>query len=41
MVNDLDVYVATSMRTRKNFRDMADATEHIFSNSQLIEYCII
>jgi len=35
MVNDLDVYVATSMRTRKNFRDMADATEHIFSNSQL------
>jgi hypothetical protein len=35
MVNDLDVYVATSMRTRKNFRDMADATARIFSNSKL------
>jgi len=35
MVNDLDVYVATSMRTRKNFRDMADATDRIFSNAIL------
>ena len=35
MVNDLDVYVATSMRSRQNFRDMADATKHIFSNSAL------
>ena len=32
MVNDLDVYVATSMRNRQNFRDMADATERIFTN---------
>jgi hypothetical protein len=35
MVNDLDVYVATSMRTRQNFRDMADATQRIFSNTML------
>jgi hypothetical protein len=35
MVNDLDVYVATSMRSRKNFRDMADATERIFANPRL------
>ena len=35
MVNDLDVYVATSMRTRKNFRDMADATARIFTNPKL------
>jgi hypothetical protein len=35
MVNDLDVYVATSMRSRQNFRDMADATEHIFNNPLL------
>ncbi|HEY9134518.1 MAG TPA: hypothetical protein VIM85_01860, partial [Pseudomonadales bacterium] len=30
MVSDLDVYVATSMRTRQDFRDMADKTEKIF-----------
>jgi hypothetical protein len=35
MVNDLDVYVATSMRTRSNFRDMADACKRIFSDSRL------
>jgi hypothetical protein len=35
MVNDLDVYVATSMRTRKNFRDMADATGRIFVSPKL------
>jgi hypothetical protein len=35
MVNDLDVYVATSMRSRQNFRDMADATERIFTNPDL------
>lgn len=35
MVNDLDVYVATSMRTRKNFRDMADATARIFNHPKL------
>jgi len=36
MVNDLDVYVATSMRSRKNFRDMADATSKIFTNATLV-----
>lgn len=35
MVNDLDVYVATSMRSRKNFRDMATACEQIFSDEGL------
>lgn len=35
MVNDLDVYVATSMRSRKNFRDMADACDHIFSHQKI------
>jgi hypothetical protein len=35
MVNDLDVYVATSMRTRQDFRDMASVTESIFSDSRL------
>lgn len=32
MVNDLDVYVATSMRTRDDFRAMAKDCEEIFSN---------
>jgi hypothetical protein len=35
MVSDLDVYVATSMRNRKDFRDMADKTETIFADSRL------
>ena len=35
MVGELDVYVATSMRSRQDFRDMADACEKIFSGSQL------
>lgn len=35
MVGDLDVYVATSMRTRQNFRNMADACEKIFANEGL------
>lgn len=35
MVNDLDVYVATSMRKRQNFRDMADACEKIFGDARL------
>jgi hypothetical protein len=35
MVNDLDVYVATSMRSRQNFRDMAAACEQIFSDAKL------
>lgn len=35
MVNDLDVYVATSMRTRQDFRDMASDCEAIFSFDRL------
>lgn len=35
MVGDLDVYVATSMRTRNDFRHMAEVTEKIFSDSRL------
>jgi len=35
MVNDLDVYVATSMRTRENFRAMATACEKIFGDPRL------
>lgn len=35
MLNDLDVYVATSMRTRQDFRNMADICEEIFSDSRL------
>jgi len=35
MVGDLDVYVATSMRNRQDFRDMATACETIFSDQRL------
>jgi hypothetical protein len=35
MLSDLDVYVATSMRTRQDFRSMADTCDHIFSNDRL------
>ena len=35
MVGDLDVYVATSMRSRKDFREMATACEQIFSDPRL------
>ncbi len=35
MVSDLDVYVATSMRTRKDFRDMGSKMEKIFENKTL------
>ncbi len=35
MVNDLDVYVATSMRSRQDFRNMADICEGIFSDPRL------
>lgn len=38
MVNDLDVYVATSMRTRDDFRKMADTCEKIFSDEQLKKF---
>jgi hypothetical protein len=35
MVNDLDVYVATSMRSREDFRAMATACEQIFTHDRL------
>jgi hypothetical protein len=35
MVNDLDVYVATSMRSRQDFRDMASDCDTIFSDDRL------
>jgi hypothetical protein len=35
MVNDLDVYVATSMRSRQDFRDMASDCDAIFSDERL------
>jgi hypothetical protein len=35
MVNDLDIYVATSMRDREDFRKMADFCERIFRNPAL------
>jgi len=38
MVNDLDVYVATSMRKRQNFRDMATACEKIFGDPRLRDF---
>ena len=37
MVNDLDVYVATSMRDRDDFRKMADFCDQVFSSSRLGE----
>ena len=37
MVNDLDVYVATSMRNRQDFRDMANACEKIFADRLLMD----
>jgi hypothetical protein len=35
MLNDLDVYVATSMRTRQDFRNMAETCDRIFGDAQL------
>ncbi len=35
LVNDLDVYVATSMRVRDDFREMADTCEQIFEDSRI------
>ena len=37
MLGDLDVYVATSMRSRQDFRNMAETCERIFSDSRLKE----
>ena len=38
MVNELDVYVATSMRTRQDFRDMADTCDEIFHAPKLAPF---
>ena len=38
--NDLDVYVATSMRTRQDFREMASACDAIFTDRMLEKYNI-
>ena len=38
MVGDLDVYVATSMRVRRDFRDMADFCEEVFNHPTLKEF---
>jgi hypothetical protein len=38
MVSDLDVYVATSMRTRDDFRNMANACEKIFRTTDFQNY---
>ena len=38
LVNDLDVYVATSMRTKDDFTDMATFCEKIFKSATLSEY---
>ena len=35
MLSDLDVYVATSMRTRRDFRSMADTCDRIFADNRL------
>ena len=40
MVGELDVYVATSMRTRKDFRNMADKCEEIFKSERLKPYIL-
>ena len=37
MLGDLDVYVATSMRNRQDFRGMADTCEKIFTDQKLID----
>jgi hypothetical protein len=37
MANDLDVYVATSMRRREDFRNMANLCDEIFSDANLKE----
>ncbi len=37
MVSDLDVYVATSMRTRQDFRSMAATCEKIFGDPRLAD----
>ncbi len=38
LVSDLDVYVATSMRTKDNFMNMAKFCEQVFKSEELKEY---
>jgi hypothetical protein len=38
LANDMDVYVATSMRTRQDFRDMAKTCDKIFNDKRLRSY---
>jgi hypothetical protein len=40
MIDDLDVYVATSMRTREDFRNMAEFCETIFTSTQLRDFSL-
>lgn len=37
-VNDLDIYVATSMRTRQNFRLMANFCDTVFNDKSLADF---
>ncbi|HEX5719419.1 MAG TPA: hypothetical protein VF179_24880 [Thermoanaerobaculia bacterium] len=38
LANDMDIYVATSMRTRQDFREMASTCAHIFNDNKLRSY---
>ena len=40
MVGELDVYVATSMRARQDFRNMADICDAIFQDSKLQDFVL-
>ena len=40
MIGDLDVYVATSMRNREDFRTMADFCDQIFSSNRLKDFSL-
>jgi len=40
MIDDLDVYVATSMRTREDFRKMAEFCDEIFSHNRLKDFSL-
>jgi len=40
MVDDLDIYVATSMRNRDDFRKMADFCDEIFSSNRLKDFSL-
>jgi len=37
MISDLDIYVATSMRNRDDFRSMADFCEEVFSDARITD----